>query len=133
MKTITAILEKGKDGYGISFKELPNVFGFGETLEEAKIDAHSALNGFVEMLKLHSKPVPEALRGKYELNFIFDTSAIIAHIGGTVTQSALSKACGIAPAQLSHYATRRKKPRPEQRNKIVFGLHKIANELLAVS
>jgi predicted RNase H-like HicB family nuclease len=133
MKTITVVLEKGKDGYGVSFEGIPNVYGFGETVEEAKADAKAALEGFVKVLQLHGKPLPEVLQGKYALDFIFDTSAILAYIGGTVTQSALAKASGIAPAQLSHYATRRKRPRPEQRNKIVLGLHKIAEELLEVS
>jgi len=32
MKQIHVILELGKDGYGISFKELENVFGFGEII-----------------------------------------------------------------------------------------------------
>ncbi len=133
MKTITVILEKGKDGYGVSFEDIANVYGFGATVEEAKADAKAALDGFVKVLKMHNKPIPEALQGKYELHFIFDTSALLEYIGGTVTQAALAKASGIAPAQLSHYATRRKRPRPEQRNKIVIGLHKIAEELLTVS
>ncbi|MDR1022667.1 MAG: type II toxin-antitoxin system HicB family antitoxin [Prevotellaceae bacterium] len=133
MKTITAILEKGKDGYGVSFDGIPNVYGFGETAEAAKADALAALESFVKVLQLHSMPIPAALQGKYELDFIFDASALLEYIGGTVTQAALAKASGIAPAQLSHYATRRKRPRPEQRSKIVAGLHTIAEELLAVS
>jgi len=34
--------------------------------------------------------------------------------------------------QLSHYANGIKKPRPEQRRRIVEGLHKIGRELIAV-
>lgn len=43
MKTITATLEWSKDGYGVWFDELPNVFSFGETAEKAQINAREAI------------------------------------------------------------------------------------------
>jgi predicted RNase H-like HicB family nuclease len=133
MKIITAILEKGKDGYGVSFEVIPNVYGFGETVEAAKKDAKEVLDFFVKTSKEFNKPIPEILTGKYQLKFEFDTTALLDYIDGTVTQSALAKASGINVAQISHYATGRRKPRPAQREKIVCGLHQIANELLTVS
>ncbi|GHT74692.1 hypothetical protein FACS189456_6290 [Bacteroidia bacterium] len=133
MKTITVILEKGKDGYGVSYKEIPNIYGFGETIDAAKKDAQDAIDGFVETLNMRGRTIPEILRGEYQLNFTFDTSSLFEFIGSTITQSAVAKASGINAALLSHYATRRKKPRDIQRQKIVMGLHKIGNELLAVS
>ena len=36
MKQIHVVLEMGKDGYGVWFKEIDNIFGFGETIELAK-------------------------------------------------------------------------------------------------
>jgi predicted RNase H-like HicB family nuclease len=92
MQTITAVLEKGTDGYGVSFEELPNVFGFGESLESAKQDAKDALTGFVQTLKKYNKPIPQALQGDYELTFEFDTSAILDYVGSVVSQTALAKA-----------------------------------------
>jgi predicted RNase H-like HicB family nuclease len=133
METIRVFLEKGKDGYGVSFDAIPNVFGFGETLEAAKQDAKDALTGFAEVLKKHGKPVPKALQGEYKLAFEFETDTLLDYISGTVTQMALSKAAGVNPSQIRQYVTHRKKPRPEQRLKIVKGLHKIGHELLAVS
>lgn len=133
MKTINVILERGKDGYGVSFDGIPNVYSFGETLEKAKENAKIALDGFVKALKKLNKPVPAALQGKYELEFEFDTAALLEYINGTITQTALSKATGINVSQISHYATGHRKPRPEQRRKIVNGLHQIGKELMAVS
>ncbi len=133
MKTIKVILERGKDGYGVSFDGISNVYSFGETLDKAKENAKSALAGFVEMLNKFDKPVPAILQGKYHLEFEFDTAALLEYVSGTVTQAALSKATGINVAQISHYATGYRKPRPEQRRKIVNGLHKIGKELMAVS
>ena len=43
MREIHVTLEMGKDGYGVSFDEIPNVFGFGETVELAKKDAKASL------------------------------------------------------------------------------------------
>jgi predicted RNase H-like HicB family nuclease len=133
MKTIHATLELGKDGYGVSFDEIDNVFGFGETVEEAEQDAKEALQVYVDYLKEKRKPVPDMLKGAYTIEFIFDTAALLQHINGLVTQTALAKASGINVAQISHYATGHKKPRPIQRAKIVEGLHRIGKELLSVS
>lgn len=133
MKTIKAILEAGKDGYGVSFDEIPNVFGFGESIDDAKLDAKAALDGFIEVLKRTGKPIPEILTGDYELDFEFDTEALLKHVEGIVKKTALAKAAGMNPAQLTHYSSGLRKPRKEQRDKIIKGLHKLGEELLSVS
>lgn len=48
------------------------------------------------------------------------------------SEDAIRRASGINQHQLSHYATRIKKPRPEQRRRIVEGIHKIGQELMSV-
>ena len=133
MKKIHVTLEMGKDGYGIWFEEIPNIFGFGETVEAAKIDAKAALEGYIVALNRCNHPVPEILQGQYELIFEFDVEALLKYIDGTVTKQALAKASGINATQLSHYSSGLKKPRREQREKIIAGLHKIGNNLLSVS
>ena len=133
MKQIHVILELGKDGYGIWFEELPHVFGFGETVEAAKNDAQAALEGYIVALNKSNQPVPEILQGEYELVYQFDVEALLKHIDGTVTKTALAKAAGINPVQLSHYSSGLKKPRKQQREKIIAGLHKLGRELLSVS
>jgi len=133
MKQIHVILELGKDGYGVSFKEIENVFGFGETVELAKKDAKDALESFMYVLNKFQKPVPEILQDEYELIFEFDIEALLKYLDGTVTKTALAKASGINATQLSHYSSGLKKPRKEQRERIIKGLHKLGEELLSVS
>ena len=99
MTQIHVILELGTDGYGVWFQELPNVFGFGKTVEEAKADA----------------------------------KALLQHIDGMVTKTALSKTSGINATQLCHYSSGLKKPKKEQHDKIILGLHQIGRDLLAIS
>jgi len=133
MEQIHVILELGKDGYGVSFKEVSNVFGFGETVEQARNDAKAALDSFIFVLNKYNKPIPEILTGEYELIFEFDVEALLKYIDGTVTKRAIAKASGINAVQLTHYSSGLKKPRKAQRDKIISGLHKIANDLLAVT
>ena len=133
MKQIHITLELGKDGYGVWFEELPHVFGFGETVEAAKTDAKAALEGYIVALSKCNQPIPEILQGEYELVFQFDVEALLKYIDGTVTKTALAKAAGINPAQLSHYSSGLKKPRKQQREKIIAGLHKLGKDLLSVS
>lgn len=133
MKRIKVLLEAGKDGYGVSFDEIPNVFGFGESIEAAKDDARNALAGFVTVLNKMGKPIPKILTGEYELYFEFETSALLKHVESIVKKTALAKISGINPAQLTHYSSGLRKPRKEQRDKIINGLHKLGQELLSVS
>jgi predicted RNase H-like HicB family nuclease len=133
MKQIHVTLELGKDGYGIWFDEIPNVFGFGETVEAAKTDAKAALEGYVVSLNKCHKPIPEILQDEYELVFSFDIEALLKHIDGTVTKTALAKASGINATLLSHYSSGLKRPRKQQRERIIAGLHKLGRDLLAVS
>ena len=133
MKQVNVILELGKDGYGVWFEELPNVFGFGETVEDAKADAKAAIEGYVVALNRCNQPIPKIIQGEYELVYQFDAEALLKYIDGTVTKTALAKASGINVTQLSHYSSGLKKPRKEQRKKIISGLHRIAQDLLSVS
>jgi len=133
MRQIHVTLEMGKDGYGIWFEEIENVFGFGETVEAAKKDAKAALEGYIVALNRCNQPIPEILQSEYELVFEFDIEALLKYIDGTVTKTALSKASGINATQLSHYSSGLKKPRRAQRERIIKGLHTIGTNLLSVS
>lgn len=50
--------------------------------------------------------------------------------GGTTTFFQL--VFGINQRQLSHYVNSVKKPRPNQRQRIIDGIHKIGKELIAI-
>jgi hypothetical protein len=102
-------------------------------VEAAKADAKAALESFIVVLNKCGQPVPEILQGEYELAFEFDIEALLKYIDGMITKTALAKASGINATQLSHYSSGLKRPRKEQREKIVSGLHKLGKDLLSVS
>ena len=133
MKQIHVVLELGKDGYGVLFKEIDNIFGFGETIELAKKDAKDVITFYIQSLKQSNEPVPEILQEEYELIFEYDIEALFTHIGDVVTKNSLAKYSGINQVQLSHYSSGLKKPGKKQRDKIIAGLHEIGNELLSIT
>ena len=104
-----------------------------KTLEKLKVD-------FVESLKMHidgcvmdGDILPQYLvDGDYQIEYLLDTAALLRDAESYTTMAALSRACGINPKQLSHYANGQKQPREEQRKRIVNGLHLIGTRILAL-
>ena len=77
--------------------------------------------------------VPQWLRdGDYEFEYHLDAAALLQMCSPYASIAAISRVSGINQHQLSHYANGIKKPRPEQRRRIVEGLHRIGRELIAV-
>ncbi|MEI7489365.1 MAG: hypothetical protein WCJ72_18510 [Chryseobacterium sp.] len=70
--------------------------------------------------------------GRYQFEYELLISAILHKYENFITLSAIHKVTGINERQLGHYKTGKKKPRPQQRDKIVEGLHTIGKELLEV-
>jgi len=58
--------------------------------------------------------------------------ALLHYFEGVLTRSALSRVTGINERQLGHYIIGHRKPRPEQRKKIVEGIHRIGKEINSV-
>ena len=132
MKTIHATLEINKDGYGVWFDEIKNVWAWGETVEKAKIDAENALNSHIEFLKEDNDSLPKILQGKWKLEFRFDVQSMLVFFKGTLSKSALSKATGVNSSLLSQYLMGIKKPRKAQLQKIQNGIHALGEKLLNV-
>ena len=77
--------------------------------------------------------VPQWLRdGDYEIEYHLDAAALLQMCSPYASIAAISRASGINQHLLSHYVHQRKSPRPQQRQRIVDGIHKIGRELLAV-
>ncbi|TAL61572.1 MAG: hypothetical protein EPN88_14625 [Bacteroidetes bacterium] len=72
------------------------------------------------------------LQGKYRLDFVLNVRALLHYFEGVLTRSALSRVTGINERQLGHYITGHRKPRPEQRKKIVEGIRRIGKEINSV-
>ena len=61
MISYPAIIENDgeDDGYNVSFPDLPGCFTFGETIDEAKVNAAEALSGYLESIDSRKVKIPE--------------------------------------------------------------------------
>ena len=75
---------------------------------------------------------PALLNGDYTLEYELQTSALLHIFDGVLTRAALSKVTGINERQLGHYAQGIRTPRPQQREKIVQGIHQLGRQFLSV-
>ena len=101
---------------------------------ELKREVKETLKFHVEGMLADGEEVPQWLiDGNYEFEYDYlSTAALIKACEPYASLAALSRASGINQRQLSHYANGLRHPRPEQRKRIVEGMHKIGMELLSV-
>lgn len=105
-----------------------------KTYEELLREVPETLRFHVEGMLADGDDVPQWLAdGDYEFEYnLIDVATVLRAYEPFVSLAALSRASGINQHQLSHYANGLKQPRPQQRQRIVEGIHKIGRELLAV-
>ncbi len=105
-----------------------------KTYEELQREVPESLRFHVEGMLLDGDDVPQWLvNGDYELDYnLVDVTTVLRAYEPFVSLAALSHASGINQHQLSHYANGIKHPRPQQRKRIIDGMHKIGRELLSV-
>ena len=116
---------------------LPDIEGVvmdtGKTFEDLKRSFEETLRSHIEMCLEAGDKIPEYLKeGNYELEFVFDVSAILKESEKFTTLAAISEVTGINRKQLSHYLRGEKKPRPDKRIKIIEGLHHIGEMALSI-
>lgn len=136
MRTISVIVEPGKDGFGVTFKTigLENITSFGETLEEAKENAKDAIEEMIAYYKETGQELNEILKnyekGKvkfrysYLLKYYFKEFAYL-----NVTK--LAATMGINPSLLRQYDKGIAKASEEKFLEIRNGLKKVGKELLS--
>ena len=105
-----------------------------KTYEELQREVPESLRFHVEGILQDGDGVPQWLvNGDYELDYnLVDVTTVLRAYEPFVSLAALSHASGINQHQLSHYANGIKHPRPQQRKRIIDGMHKIGRELLSV-
>ncbi|MBR1688442.1 MAG: CopG family transcriptional regulator [Prevotella sp.] len=102
---------------------------YDELVDEVRETLKFHIEGMVE----DGDDVPQwLLNGDYEFEYHLDVAALLQMCSPYATIAAISRASGINPHLLSHYANGIKKPRSGQRQRIVDGLHKIGHELISV-
>ena len=126
MENVTVIIERNSDGTFTAIPQQNHKIGFigmGKTVEATIAD----LQNSYEEAKAMLPSLPEMA-----FEYKFDTASFLHYINGRLNLADLQTITGINRHQLSHYANGLKKPRPQQRRRIVEGLHKIGRELIAV-
>lgn len=53
-----AIIERGDEGFGVFFPDLPGCTSAGDTMQEAALGAEEALNGHLAVMAEHGDPIP---------------------------------------------------------------------------
>jgi predicted RNase H-like HicB family nuclease len=127
MKPIKIIIERSEDHFAAYAPDVWGVSGAGDTPAEAK---QAALES-IELVKKYNSPesIPEILKGEYQIAYQFDVESLLNYYKGIFTNSSLERITGINQKQLQHYASGYKIPRKPQKEKIVSGLKKLAEEL----
>ena len=104
------------------------------SFEALQKEAKDSLEFHVEGLVENGEDVPEWLKnGDYEFVYNYqDATTLLKAYSPYVSLAAISRASGINQSLLSHYVNGLKKPREQQRKRIVDGLHKIGSDLQSV-
>lgn len=105
-----------------------------KSYEELLREVPETLRFHIEGMVEDGDDVPQWLRdGDYEFDYnLVDVATVLRAYEPYVSLAALSRATGINQHQLSHYANGLKQPRPQQRQRIIDGIHKIGRTLMAV-
>ena len=131
MQTITVNID-WEDNYGAYSEEVSGCVATNKTLEGVKQAYIEALEFHLQGVRADGDEIPAAMQGKYRLDYVLNVRALLHYFERVLTRSALSRVTGINERQLGHYITGHRKPRPEQRKKIVEGLHRIGKEINSV-
>lgn len=137
MKKIEVLVEWSGDNFSAGTGAINGVvFATGKTLDDVKQNFAEAFKFHIEGCLADGDKLPSFIvKGKYELDFALQGSAMLHLADGLITRSALSRVTGINEKQLSHYLTGHRKPRAEQNEKIAAGIitiNKQINELARI-
>lgn len=124
-KNFTATLGKNVPGV---------VLATAKTYSKLQKEVKEALDFHVEGMLADGDKVPEWLaKGDYQFKWCLqDAASLLQSLDGITTIAAIARATGINERLLSHYANGVKRPSSNQRQKIVDGIHKIGQALLAM-
>lgn len=135
MVTITVNVEWVEKNFCASLDEqVPGaVVVTDKTFEGLKKSVAETLAFHVEGMLEDGDEVPQWLaNGEYQFEWHLGTAALLRSVEPYTSIASIARAAGINEQQLSHYANGLKRPRPEQRRRIVEGIHRIGEKMLEV-
>lgn len=118
---------------GWANEEIGAIIVTNKTLDGLKNDFLDTLQEHIRSMVEDGESVPEWLKkGVYEIEYTLSVAAILRDIERYTTMAAISRATGINHNLISQYANNMKIPRSKQRERIIFGLHKIGETFMAI-
>lgn len=133
MKTLTVVIERTENNYSAYLADVDGIVATGHSIDEIKINIVNAIDALLEDCREYGEEIPEELRGEYSLNFKMDVKSFLEFYEGIFTKAGLERITGINQKQLWHYASGNRIPRAEQAIRIETALHKLGEELIAIS
>ena len=134
MKKIAVILEINKDGFWARVEDkgnyLPN--GYGDTKEETLKNLIEVIEDYKAHEGKNDKFWKAIDTKKIEWDIHYDLKAFFEEYD-TLNASAIAKKAGLNSSLVRQYISGHKYPSPEQVKKIEDAVHKLAEELQAVS
>jgi predicted RNase H-like HicB family nuclease len=129
---LNAVIEKGKEGYGIYVTNLKDhgLTGMGDSVEAAKADMLEALALLVSMYTDEGKPVPKELDNP-EFVYKFDIPSFFENFDYLKISKVALKA-GINESLLRQYKTKKAFASEEQTKKVEKAIHELGKELMTV-
>lgn len=121
-----------EDNFGAYSRDIPGCVATHKTVEGVQKEFEFALEMHLNGMKEDGVEIPSVFQGEYKLVFRLNTQAVLKSLDGIVSRAAIARASGINERQLGHYITGRVTPRPDNRAKVVEGLHQIAKDLMRV-
>ena len=133
MKSLKVIIESTENNYSAYVEGLDGVVATGSTLNEIKENMREAIADYKETCSDMGCEIPEQVKGRYDFEFTMDVKSLLSFYTGIFTKAGLERLTGINQKQLWHYANGKSTPRPAQVAKIESAMHRLGNELLAIT
>jgi len=133
MKTIEAIIERGKDGTFAVYCKDEIFSGMGTSIEEAKKDMAKQMEFYKKTAIEEGFKYPEFLDGEFRVEYTFDPLSLLQYYvdKGIFSLAGFSKVSGINQKQLWAYL-HGTKPRKAQLQKMEDGFIAIKQDLAAI-
>lgn len=136
MEKIVVNVQWCDKNFGASLSDnVPGAVVFtAKTFAEIQEEAKEMLDSHLRCMQEDGDNVPQWwIDGDYAFEYnLVDATTVLRAYEPYVSLAAISRATGINQHQLSHYANGLKQPRPQQRQRIIDGIHKIGRTLMAV-
>ena len=96
-------------------------------------ELQESIDIFIKWAKEDGDEYPNIFDGESSFEYKFNIKSLLCCYNGILSRAAISRISGINEKQLGHYVCGRSRPRQAQKVKIIEGLHRLGNELLAVT